>query len=419
MKQITIRTWAYIALFNLLLVACLGLLMRLKILLPLSWVDQRFSLHAHSHFAFSGWISHAILLSISAALFRLKFDQILPSRYNRLLIFNLFCAYGMLVSFFLQGYAAVSIAFSTLSILVNFIFYRFCIRDVREADRNKVWWKYIHAALIFNILSCLGTFSLAWTMVSEPGNTELRLSSVYFYLHFQYNGWFFFACMGLFQYWLQARDIALPGTLNQYRIFCFTCAPMYLLSINWMAFPVVLHTLAIVTAVVQLSAFVWFVAALCCSREKILRAIPPAARLLLAAVFIAVVIKFTLQTVSAIPAMAQLAFGLRSVVIAYLHLVLLGIVSLFLICWFYIHEGIKVTATTDSGIKVFVLGVILNEFFLMIQGLGSISGIYVGYMPEVLALTAAILVSGAAILLKPVIISKLLVLHYFRIQKNK
>jgi hypothetical protein len=398
MKQITIRTWAHIALFNLLLVACLGLLMRLKILLPLSWVDQRFTLHAHSHFAFSGWISHAILLSISTALFRLKFDQILPSRYNRLLIFNLFCAYGMLVSFFLQGYAAASIAFSTLSILVSFIIYRFCTKDVHESDRNKVWWKYIHAALIFNILSCLGTFSLAWTMVTQPGNTELRLSSVYFYLHFQYNGWFFFACMGLFQHWLQARNITLPGTMNQYRIFSFTCAPMYLLSINWMAFPVSLHIITILTALIQFSAFVYFAYALWQSKSGIMKGVSITSRYLLTAVFIAVSIKFVLQTASSIPAMAQLAFGLRPVVIAYLHLVLLGIISLFLIFWFYTHDVLKSTSATRFSIGAFVFGVILNEFFLMIQGLGAISGIYVGYMPEALAVAGLVMVSGVGML---------------------
>lgn len=394
MNQITIRIWARIALFNLFLVACLGLLMRLKILLPLPWVDQRFTLHAHSHFAFSGWISHALLLSVSAVIFRLKFDEVLPTRYNRLLVFNLFCAYGMLVSFFMQGYGAVSIAFSALSIFVGFIFYRYSRTDIAKSERNQLWYRYIHAALIFNILSCLGTFSLGWTMIFQPGNTEFRLSSVYFYLHFQYNGWFFFGCMGLFHYWLKQREVIVAGSLAQFRIFAFSCVPMYLLSINWMPFPVALHGLTILTAIIQFSAFVYFAGVLWQGKRRILHDLPGTAKYLLIAVFTAMSIKFALQTASSIPAMAQLAFGLRPVVIAYLHLVLLGIVTLFLIFWIYNSQYIESTSAARFGIGTFVIGVILNEFFLMIQGLGAIGGVFVGYTAEALALAGLMMVTG-------------------------
>ena len=400
MKQINVRNWAHVALFNLLLVACLGVLMRLKILLPLPWVNQRFTLHAHSHFAFSGWITQALLLSVAIVVLGVKFDEKLPRRYNLLLAFNLFCAYGMLVSFFIQGYAAVSITFSTLSILVSFIFYWFCKKDLTEAVSQSVWWKYIHAALIFNLLSCLGTFALAWTMVFQPANTELRLASVYFYLHFQYNGWFFFACMGLLHHWLQVKHIVLSNKLTLFRIFSISCVPMYLLSINWLAFPLALNGFAIFTALVQFGAFVYFAMTIVQSRNKILDGLPAIARLLMVCVFIAVCVKFTLQTASSIPAIAHLAFGFRTVVIAYLHLVLLGIISLFLIFWFFLNGAINPTATARLGIVIFVFGIIFNEFLLMIQGIGSMSGIYIGYVSEMLALAGLIMGSGLVFLLK-------------------
>lgn len=82
----------------------------------------------------------------------------------------------MLVSFLIQGYAAVSITFSTLSILVGFIFYRLCQTDISVYEQRQVWYKYIRVALIFNMIYCLGTFLLAWTMATRPGNTVLRLA---------------------------------------------------------------------------------------------------------------------------------------------------------------------------------------------------------------------------------------------------
>ena len=41
--------------------------------------------------------------------------------------------------------------------------------------------------------------------------------------------------------------------------------------------------------------------------------------------------KFLLQLGSTIPALSQLGFGFRPIVIAYLHLVLLAVISLFLL----------------------------------------------------------------------------------------
>lgn len=398
MRKITIRTWAHVALFNLFLVACLGLLMRLKILLPLPWINQRFVLHAHSHFAFSGWLSQVLILCIAGVLHGLKFDGILPLRYNRLLAFNLFCSCGMLVSFLLQGYGAFSIAFSTLTIGVSFVFYRLCQKEVSEGIRKLVWWKYIRVAMIFNMLSCLGTFSLAWTMIFQPGNTELRLASVYFYLHFQYNGWFFFACLGLFHHWLYGQDITLPNSLRRYRLFALSCIPMYLLSINWLPFSNVLHGVTIAVALLQFAVFVDFARKMWVNRTGLLRDLPATGRYLLGAVFLALVIKFVLQTTSSIPSVAQLAFGLRPVVIAYLHLVLLGILSLFLLFWLYVHQAIKQTRLTRMGIAILVCGIVLNEFFLMIQGIGSLSGIYVGKMPEALVLASLVLVTGTLVL---------------------
>lgn len=397
----TIRGWTRIALFNLFIVACLGLLMRLKILLPLlPWLDQRFTLHAHSHFAFSGWISHVLMLSIAVLILGRNFDGVLPIRYNRLLAFNLFCSYGMLVSFLIQGYAAVSITFSTLSILVGFIFYRLCQTDISVYGQKQVWYRYIHAALIFNMISSLGTFLLAWTMATQPGNTVLRLASVYFYLHFQYNGWFFFGIMGLFHQWLYLQKISLPNASIQFRLFVISCVPTYLLSINWMSFPAALHVLTILTALMQFVVFGIFVSALWKRKDNIAGGLPSVMRYVLSAVAIACGIKFGLQTASSLPNIAHFAFGLRPVVIAYLHLVLLGIISLFLICWLFMNKALKTTPVTAFGIIIFVSGIVFNEFFLLLQGIGSLSDHYISGMPQALVVAALILVIGIVVILQ-------------------
>src|SRR5690606_11585883 len=93
LKKTTVRQWAIIALASLCLVALTGLLMRLKILLPMPAINQKFVLHAHSHFAFAGWISHALMVFMAATLHRKKSNEALPSRYQWIILANLAVAY--------------------------------------------------------------------------------------------------------------------------------------------------------------------------------------------------------------------------------------------------------------------------------------------------------------------------------------
>uniref|UniRef100_UPI003F702D72 hypothetical protein n=1 Tax=Dyadobacter bucti TaxID=2572203 RepID=UPI003F702D72 len=128
--------------------------------------------------------------------------------------------------------------------------------------------------------------------------------------------------------------------------------------------------------------------------------LPPVMRYVLSAVAIACGIKFGLQTASSLPSIAHFAFGLRPVVIAYLHLVLLGIISLFLICWLFMNKALKTTPVTAFGIIIFVSGIVFNEFFLLLQGIGSLSDQYISGMPQALAVAALILVIGIVVILQ-------------------
>src|SRR4030095_16425460 len=113
--------WFRISIFNLLLVAFIGVILRYKIAFSLPFIDQKFLLYAHSHFAFSGWISQVLMTFIAGYIGRhsQKFSH---TKYRNLLVANLATAYGMLLSFPFTGYAVVSIIFSTLSIFTSYAF---------------------------------------------------------------------------------------------------------------------------------------------------------------------------------------------------------------------------------------------------------------------------------------------------------
>src|SRR5665647_154052 len=110
-----IQQWIKISLISLATVALVGCILRYKIAFSLPFIDQKYLLHGHSHFAFAGWITQALMSLLVGYLAKEKGQQIF-TRYRFLLYTNLISAYGMLLSFPLQGYGKISISFSTLSI---------------------------------------------------------------------------------------------------------------------------------------------------------------------------------------------------------------------------------------------------------------------------------------------------------------
>jgi hypothetical protein len=113
---------------------------------------------------------------------------------------------------------------------------------------------------------------------------------------------------------------------------------------------------------------------------------------------IAMSLKFILQAVSVIPSLSQLVFGLRPIVIAYLHLVLLGVYSLFIIGYSFYNNLIKLSKATKIIAFTFMLGVILNEIFLAVQGFAGFFYIPIPHVNELLFVAGVILFSSALFL---------------------
>ena len=387
--------WLRICFFNLLLVATLGILLRYKIAFSLPFIDQKNVLHSHSHFAFTGWVTQTLLVLMVYYLQQQQLSNAFK-KYKILLLLNLFSAYGMLISFILQGYALFSISFSTLSIFTAFVFaYRYWkdLNRLPNAGISHYWFK---AALVFNVLSSLGAFSLAALMITKLASQKLYLSSVYYFLHFQYNGWFFFAGMGLFFYVIKMQ--ADKHTKKIFWLFVVSCVPAYFLSILWAAIHPLLYFVVVLAALTQTTAWILFVQLILKNITAIKNKFTKYSHWLLALSGIACSIKITLQLFSVIPYLSKLAFGFRPIVIGYLHLVLLGVITLFLLGYIVSQQIIKISRGTKMGIGIFVGGIFLNELLLMIQGVAAISSTMIPFLNEALLAAAITLFSGILVL---------------------
>ncbi len=395
-SQLSVRV--RISLINLFLVACLGVLMRYKIGFAFPYFDQTNLQHAHSHFAFYGWVTHTLMTLM--ILFLDKSDKGINTRHYNLLIWaNLLSAYGMLISFSIWGYNGLSIFFSTSSLIISYFFISAFIRDVRKLSEITDSVKWFKAALIFNVLSSFGTLALAYMMATRNIPQHWYLASVYFYLHFQYNGWFFFAAMGFLQLYFQTSIPGYRDDKSIFRMFAFSCVPAYFLSALWMDMPFWIYCLVVIAAMVQFTAWVLLVKRLFRYSEQIRQKTPTLIRYLLLLVSIALTVKFSLQLGSVIPYVSKLAFGFRPIVIAYLHLVLLAIISLFLLTYMMANQLIRHSGLSKGGLVLLAIGIYSTEIMLAIQGIASFSYTSVPVTNEVLFILALMMFSGITMLL--------------------
>ena len=390
--------WLKIALFNLLIVATIGVILRYKILFPLPFVDQKHLLHGHSHFAFAGWITQAIMTLLVIYLAN-QTGAAVYKRYRWLLAANLFSAYGMLIAFPIEGYGLYSIIFSILSIFVSYVFAVFYWRDVNKLAANNSSHAWFKAAVLFNAFSSLGAFGLAFMMYAKMIHQNWYLAAEYFYLHFQYNGWFFFACMGLFTKILAQASVPEQLLKKIFWLFAGAALPAYFLSALWMPLPVWVYILVILSALAQLAGWIWLLKILKTKWQVIKKDYSKTAKGLLILSGMALTVKLFLQLGSTIPSLSDLAFGFRPIVIGYLHLVLLGVITLFLLGYMFAKNHFIANKKIFTGAFVFATGVILNEALLMIQGTAAISYTTIPFINEMLLGTALILFSGVLLMI--------------------
>ena len=209
------------------------------------------------------------------------------------------------------------------------------------------------------------------------------LEAVYFYLHFQYSGWFFFVIMGL----LISKLALAPHFKNEsviFNTFFLACIPAYLLSVLWLKLPWYIYIFPVLAVILQIIGLLRLIKLLKIHLHHIKSTWIRPVRIILGLTFMALIIKFILQAGSLFPEISKLAFGFRSIVIAYLHLVLLGITTLFLLGYMLMQGYIPQIKLAISGLLLFSVGVFANELILMVQGVTSFAYILIPYTNEML-----------------------------------
>ena len=375
--------WLKFSVFNFLIVALLGVTMRYKILYSMPFLDQKHLQEAHSHFAFYGWITNVIYVLILNYMHKIN-AQIDLKKYEKLIVVNLIASFTMLGAFLYGGYFWASIAGSTVALLCSFVFFFFFVRDAKKIqDSSKLWFL---AGLFFAVISSVGVFNLGYMMMSKTATQDLYLASEYYYLHFQYNGFFIFSCIGFLLFSMKQAGSGISEKQNKliFWLLFVGCVIGYGLSVLWMKMPVSIFAVIVVATIMQtIGAVLLFVFIKKNWTNLVLKWSPMHRFVLLYAGF-AFAVKIALQLGSTIPALNQFAFGFRNVVIAYLHLVLLMCIATFLINQILATHYFTITNKLLMGFKLLLLGIFLNELILGLMGVFSIKYISIPFANEML-----------------------------------
>lgn len=359
--------WIGLCLLNLCLIALFGLLMRSKILFPIPQLDYRNLLSAHSHFAFGGWAGLALLT--------LLIYDVLPAEKGRKKIYQTvlwgieISSLGMAFTFPFWGYTAVSITFSSLYIVVTYVFGWVFWKDMQREHLHATVKMTSLGAVASLLLSAIGPAILSYILITHSTNSLLYRDAVYTFLHFQYNGFFTLAIFAtFFSYWLK-KGAALPPSAKLFSVFLLlSLVPSLCLALLWHNLVIFYVLGALGCLCILVSVFYFFPL----YRESTRNAIFPqaTARLLWAAAAISFVLKMILTIGTLYPPLGNAVYGARPVIIGFLHLVFLGFVSFFILSnaieagYFTRHRK-----TIAWPFYLFGLGVLFNEVFLMLQGL--------------------------------------------------
>ncbi len=389
--------WMKFALVNFCIVAVLGVIMRYKILFSLPWLDQKHLQDAHSHFAFYGWITTAIYILLTDYL-RKTMPNVAMKKYRALIIVNVVSAFAMLATFIYGGYFWASIAASTAALLCSFVFAGVFYKDTAGLrDASKIWFR---SALFFAVISSLGVFNLSYMKMTGTVSQSMYLASEYYFLHFQYNGFFIFSCIGLLLFSMKEAGALLTKKENNILFFLmfFGCLVGFGLSVLWMEMPAWVFASIIITTVGQTVGAVMLYRYVRKHWTNLVVKWSPMHRFVLMYAGFAFAVKTLLQLGSNVPAISQFAFGFRNVVIAYLHLVLLMCIAMFLVNQILATNRFKVTSAVLTGLKLLLLGIFLNELILGLMGVFSIKYVAVPYANHGL-LTVSVLMLVALIII--------------------
>ncbi len=337
----------------------MGILLRFYVVTPLSF-NYKFLLHAHSHTALLGWV-YLGLTTLIYKIFLQRAEK--PTLYKRIFYVTNLSILGMIVTFPVQGYALFSIIFSTLFLFASYWFAWFAMKYVPSHFKNRFSWRLVKISLWYLVISSIGPWAIGGVMSTLGPTSIWYKTSIYFYLHFQYNAWFILSLLGILFFFFEEKGLQFnPQKFKSFLfLFHFGAIVTFFLSTLWFQPPKIFYVLGAIGAVVQILAFYELYWILKEGFPLIRKEFRKYSWLFLKIAFWLMGVKLLMQLISAHPYMAALAYRLKDFVIGYLHLVFLGIVITTLLAFLKYFKLLKLP---KSFVWIFLIAFTTTEILI-------------------------------------------------------
>lgn len=363
--KISIQYQVNSALLYFLIAAALGVFLRSLHVFDID-VNYNFIKHGHSHIALLGWV-YIGLTTVLYALF-LKQSDTIARKYRWIFIGTQITLIGMLLTFPIQGYAFLSITFSTLFLIASYWFTWFFFKNVKEEIKALACYPYLKASLYYLVLSSIGPWALGAIMTTLGATSIWYRLSIYFYLHFQYNGWMLLAVLGVVLFFLERGGIPLSRKRNKniFILLNISVVLTVLLSALWTEPQGFVYGLSALGGLLQLACLLYALLWLKKNRNKVQALFTKVQWLLFKIVLIILMLKLALQFLGSLPYFANLSSNIIELTIAYLHWIFLGVISLSLFLILNISGYLQLNF---KHLYFYLSGFLLTESLLVYKGI--------------------------------------------------
>ncbi|WP_281226569.1 hypothetical protein [Flavobacterium aquiphilum] len=401
------KHWILICFANFFIASLMGLLLRWMYVSPIEGVNFQFLMHGHSHVAMLGWVY--------MMLYCLIFYSFIPEKaqekpiYNKLFWVTEIAVIGMMIDFPAQGYAFVSILFSTLHIFCSYYFCYLIWKDTKSISFPEK--KMLRTALFFMLLSTVGVWCLGPAVGLAGKASAIYQIAIQFFLHFQFNGWFQFAVLALF--FKQAKLTFDEKKFKViYNLFVSATVLTLALPVSWYLSNPIFHWINAIGVVLQLVSAVRFIQIAKPQLREFFSNLSPLIKTVYGFALFSLALKIIIQLVVLIPELAQVSHEIRNFVIGYIHLTMLGIITGFLFGFAFQNNFLNPKNGIQKwGMILFLVGFVATEILLFLQGIwlfldkGSLPDYYLNLFLSSIFLPVGLLMLTVGIFkLKPKII---------------
>lgn len=371
------RHWFLLALANLLAAAIIGTLLRGMFIGEIPFVRFRPWLHAHSHVAMLGWL----FIGVVVALLHDGGRGSLSTGMRRLFIGLQLAVFVMLVGFPVQGYGAISISASTVHMVLAYVVV-FRLWRISRAWPAAGSGRLLRWAVLFFLLSTLGVIGIGPIIATGHHGKEIYYWAVQFFLHFQFNGWLWFAAMALGARWAERQGFDLKLDRLTLALWVLSAILTYALAIAWSEpLPAIFATISIGVLLQVWAA--WRTLGILRRMEHSARErFPMWCKLLVGIALLSMAMKVLVQAAVAVPEVAIMGFTIRHYVMGFIHLNTLATMTTILLAYALLQEWLDIRRlAVRAGLVLLTSGILLSELLLFTQGtfFWAGSGLIIGH----------------------------------------